>query len=457
MLLPFLSKCQEMWGISNSNYSGNMGIFLNPSTIVGAPYTYEYNLIAGDFFVENTYLYFRKGDRIIPRSITGSVPDGIRTVEDINESGKKGFGHVLLIGPSYIQNNGDHAWGIHTAFRSEVSALNVPWHLSKFIYEDYNYPSYFGRRFSSEKFSAATMSWLELGGTYGRVYRESDKRYIKWAINGNLMAGINGAYLDMRKFEYTFTDTAQMRVHAMDATFSHAADNDNNSNFLGIRGAGAGTTIGATYIRKRNPAAFDCNKSNDHLRKYKYRVGVSLMDVGAIRWFRQSRILTVESSNDRVWDGMDTTLLDNFQQLDNALVTRISGSREDKGFFLWLPTALSVQFDYSITPHLYANASLVNRLHFTPNQIARGNQAGISLRYEKRKWEANLNYNFFEYSQGSLGLGVRYWFFVIGSDRLLQTLGLSDVRAADFFFGFKWNVCSSLFGKNKGPDCPAFQ
>ncbi|MBK7851504.1 MAG: hypothetical protein IPJ66_10310 [Bacteroidetes bacterium] len=38
-----------MWGISNSNYSGNMGIFLNPATIVGAPYKYEFNIIAGDF------------------------------------------------------------------------------------------------------------------------------------------------------------------------------------------------------------------------------------------------------------------------------------------------------------------------------------------------------------------------------------------------------------------------
>src|SRR5690606_8883306 len=56
---------QEMWGISNSNYSGNMGIFLNPSTIVGAPYRYELNVLAGDFFAENTYVYFPKEKNIV--------------------------------------------------------------------------------------------------------------------------------------------------------------------------------------------------------------------------------------------------------------------------------------------------------------------------------------------------------------------------------------------------------
>ena len=55
ILFNFQSSGQEMWGISNSNFSGNMGIFLNPSTIVSAPYNYEINIIALDAFAENTY------------------------------------------------------------------------------------------------------------------------------------------------------------------------------------------------------------------------------------------------------------------------------------------------------------------------------------------------------------------------------------------------------------------
>ena len=69
ILISHFSYGQEMWGISNSNYSGNMGIFLNPSTIVGAPYKYEINIIAGDFFAENSYIYFPKEENILMQII----------------------------------------------------------------------------------------------------------------------------------------------------------------------------------------------------------------------------------------------------------------------------------------------------------------------------------------------------------------------------------------------------
>ena len=122
---------------------------------------------------------------------------------------------------------------------------------------------------------------------------------------------------------------------------------------------------------------------------------------------------------------------------------------------MWLPLAVSTQFDYSFTPKIYGNLSLVKRIHFTENQIARGDQMNLSVRYEKRKFEANLNYTLFEWDQPSLGLGIRYKWFVIGSDRLLQFIGLSDTQAFDFFFGFKFQFCKRPF--SPGPDCAAFQ
>src|SRR3954467_11820139 len=70
------ASAQEMWGFSNSNYSGNMGIFLNPSTIVGAPYKYEINIIAADIFAENNYVYFPRNKKIVWNSIQGKGTEG---------------------------------------------------------------------------------------------------------------------------------------------------------------------------------------------------------------------------------------------------------------------------------------------------------------------------------------------------------------------------------------------
>jgi hypothetical protein len=99
---------------------------------------------------------------------------------------------------------------------------------------------------------------------------------------------------------------------------------------------------------------------------------------------------------------------------------------------------------------------VVNRLHFLANEVARGNQIDLSVRYEKRKWELNANYTMFEYNQSNFGIGFRYWWFVIGSDRLFQIFGLSDAKAFDVFFGIKANLCELALFRKGGQDCPAY-
>src|SRR5438477_3649726 len=169
--LCFLSaSAQEMWGFSNSNYSGNMGIFLNPSTIVGAPYSYEINALALDIFAENNYIYFPKEKRIVLKSIEGQQTTGKAEKDIFTSTPEYGFARVLIIGPSYINSKQrDRAWGFHTAYRAEISAQTVPPPVAKYIYEKYNYGPFLNQSFSVPSFGAAALNWYELGGTFGKV------------------------------------------------------------------------------------------------------------------------------------------------------------------------------------------------------------------------------------------------------------------------------------------------
>lgn len=455
MLFSINSYAQEMWGISNSNFAGNMGLFINPSSIVGAPYRNEINFLAADIYAENTYIYYPKENNIILNGIFGTVPEGKLYRNDNSLSSQKGFGHLLLIGPSYIANRGDYAWGIHTALRSEVSLLNVPNNLAYAFYDDFNTYPIFGIRNKYTNFTYAQATWLELGGTYGKVYSESNDRYIKWAATGNILIGMNASYANLRNLEYTVLDSNNYVFHNVDGTWAHAYSRGDNNNPLAIRGFGASTTLGVTYIRKRNPGAFDCTFANDKQIKYKYRLGVSLLDLGMIRTTADGRITELKTSTDRFWYGIDSATAANVDATDFLLASNIGGSVRQDNFSVWLPTALSVQFDYQFMHNVFGNASLVKRIHFAPNQLARPDQLNISGRYERRRYEANLNFSLFEWRQPSLGLGLRYRWFVIGTDRLLQIFGLSDVRAFDFFIGFKYQFCNSPFGSRK-KDCPAY-
>jgi hypothetical protein len=449
------ASAQEMWGFSNSNYSGNMGIFLNPSTIVGAPYTYEINLIAADIFAENNYIYFPKNKKIVWNSIQGKGTEGKADFDIFTNTPEYGFAHLLVIGPAYINNKrGDRAWGIHTAYRAEMSAHKVPAPIAKYIYETYDYPPFVNKTFSSPPFGAAVLNWYELGGTYGRVLYETEYSYLKGAATANLLLGTNGVYLDAGRLDYTVLDSASVVIHNIDLTMAQALEHDNFQNFFAIRGIGGSTTVGLTYMRKRQRSGFECNGGNDHFRKYIYRIGLSAIDFGFIRFFKnKSKVLNVQSNTDHVVNNINDVPFNSLNSIGNTLNNNITESTiEKKAFSMYLPAALSLQFDYSITNNWFANASILNRVYFSHKEIARGNSIALSTRYEKRKWEIAGDVTFFEYSKTALGIGFRYSIFVIGTDRLLEWTNSRDVQTFDFFFGLKWNGCDLPWKAKKACD-----
>lgn len=456
VLLPTIANAQEVWGISNSNYAGNMGIFLNPSTIVHAPYRYELNLIAFDAFAENNYFYSPRDRHFVPRTLFGGDVKERAFLPETADGYYDGYSHLLVIGPSYIRNHGDHAWGIHTALRGYASAQGFPEPLTRLLYERYGFAPYAGRKFESErKLRSDLVSWYEVGGTYGRVVFDSEKHMLKWAVSGNLLLGTNALHLLADPIAYSVADTGTVVATDVNARLRYALDPAGSTlgNLLSPRGAGLGTTIGITYFRPFYRGGFDCNRSNDKVKKYKYRIGASLMDLGHIRWFRQTTRVDLDAQGARTWTQLDSLRFTSMQAVQTSAVNALGGSITKEAFGSWLPAALSVQTDFSILPTLYANLSWVNRIRFAPNQAVRGNQVTLSARYETRNFEANINTNLYEYERVHLGLGLRYRFLVIGTDRLPELLGLNNTRSFNLFFGLKFQSCTPLF-KRSEPDCP---
>ncbi len=454
-------SAQEMWGVSNSNYSGNMGIQLNPSTIVGAPYKYELHYFSMDIFAENTYLYIPFQKNIIIRGITGKSDGGKTFLDTYDNKLQSGFAHVQLNGPAFIKNNGSDAFAFHTSLRNEVSAKDFPSPVAKYIFEKYNYIPFLNTRFTTPSFSAAYMTWAELGATYGKAVIERQRDFLKWAVTGNLLLGFDGMYMDARALDYSVYDSSTIVIHSMDATIGHALQADGKTglgNFMKLRGLGLSTTIGATYIHNRNRAAFECNNNSGDVRKYQYRIGASLMDFGFMRFFSQAQILEVKNPNDRIWSRLDSIRFHSFSHLDQLLSNNVNGTHtsvENKGFTMFVPSAVSLQFDYCFYPKVFGNLTWVNRIYYSPKEIARGNQMNLSARYESKQFEATADLGLFEYDQPAVGVGFRIGVFTIGTDRLLEWFSLTDIRSFDLFFGFKKQLCS--WKKRKKDHCDAYK
>ena len=450
---------QETWGIANSNFAGNMGIGINPSSIVGAPYKREFLLVAADIFGDNNYLYLRKNSGLVTRTINGEAIGDDRIDDYYTEKPlKRAYLSTYLMGPSYIRNYGKWAWGAHIQYRQAVSANKVPLHLAKFIYEGFGYVPQHNIRYTSGPFTAASLGWLEIGGTYAKILKSTnnDKNVIKAGITGNFLLGTNGIYISTQSIDYIVPNSQLLIVNKLEGEYAHASPQDRDSllrNLFKIRGMGASFNIGATYIRGMNRAAYDCNATSDKLQKYNYRIGVSLIDLGMIKFNHKQTRVNSFTGQSAYWPGIDTVQFYNWFYMDTLLSNRFYGdpkaSKTGEEFSMFLPLAFSVQFDYNIKPRYYINASVVQRIALNDRFVRRPNQVSITGRYETRKFELAVPLSFFEYKQLGFGIALRYGILVIGTDRLGTFTGLVNATGFDFFFGIKWNSCDVYKRKSK--------
>ncbi len=414
MLLPRISDGQETWGISNSNFAGNMGIFLNPSSIVLAPYKNEFNLLSGDIFLDNNYIYLRRKSKAIIKSIKGEGVQSERFGDYYTPTpDKKAYGSVYLMGPAYIKNNKKNAWGVHIALRSALSARAVPYHLAKFMYEGFDYQPQHQINYTAGPFKAAGMGWAEIGGTYARVLKRDsyDRHIIKAGISVNFLAGSFGLFLNSENVDYTVPNAQLLVVNQITAQYGHSSPIDGDqvmNDLLKIRGFGASTTIGLTYINNLNIAGFDCYAENE--KKYNYRLGISLIDLGYIHYKSKGTRRFDYNNNSTYWPGIDTTKFTNLFSFDTLLSSHFYGplaSQSGTAFNVYLPSAASIQFDYCMAPKYYVNASVIQGVPVSDISVHRASQAAITIRYETRRREVAVPLTFFEYSKPHLGLAIR--------------------------------------------------
>src|SRR6185436_16672443 len=187
---------------------------------------------------------------------------------------------------------------------------------AKFIYEEYDFLPFVNQRFvASKPFSAAFLTWAEIGGTYGRVWLNKSVHYLKWAATVNLLGGFDGLYLDGRKLDFTVLDSSTAIIHNLDATIGHALDANGNAgagSFLTFRGWGLSTTLGLTYVHRRDRGGYDCNKTSDNHKKYQYRAGLSLMDFGFIHFSKHAQVIELKTSTSPGWSRLVTVKFTSF-------------------------------------------------------------------------------------------------------------------------------------------------
>jgi hypothetical protein len=359
-ILPDSSFAQEQLGMRLERRAGSYSLPFNPANAAFNPDGWDVSLFSADLFGNQNYAFVRSAS--LPAVLRH--PDRMVNVDDISpedpaapnalvvdffgENKGRAFGVVQtrVTGPGFTARLADrHTIGLSLSGRAQTSCYRLP---STLRYEPAQNIRY-GQPVLTNPVRIGALAWGELALHYG--YRQGgDDGGLAWAfgVSPKLLLGAQGGYAEVDdQFEYTrlAKDTVQFRTgdwaYAFTNDILYAADPQSIS--PRFNGRGVGLDLGFSWAMPADDSDFE---------DYRWRAGVSLIDLGAVR-FRQNAerhslrfdtTLVVDVAAIQGASDPEATVA----EMSRAFLLDSTRSLEGQSFSVGLPTALSAQFDVAL-------------------------------------------------------------------------------------------------------------
>ena len=425
---------QENIGIANSNYSPTSSALLNPSSIVDSKVLWEINIVGISAFIDNNYVFLPK-NQFSPIGAIRDPESAPEPLDNFTSSKKNGYIDAAVHGPSAIVTVGKHAFGINTQLRTIVDVRNMPNHLAKFSFEGFKYLPQRGIEYKGSNIKINTMTWGEVGVNYGYIFKQEATDMYLAGISLRKLIGISHMGTNIDEVTYTVPDTNNIDFTNAKAAYGFTTPAFNS-------GGGWAIDLRVTYKKTLDEVdhyvpysrSSNCRKSN-----YKYKVGVSLLDLGWITYHTGAYYGEVDSEPG-LWQNYGNTKFGEADENDAKIISSFVDVKNRKNKYrTFIPTSLSVQYDYNFENNIYLNGTIVQNLSFFNKLgVNRQNLLAITPRYELPRFEVSLPFSLRRYRYPSVGLAVRLWNnIIIGTDRLGPLLFNVDVYGMDFYCSLK--------------------
>jgi hypothetical protein len=454
---------QDMLGISGSNFSGIHGIGSNPSVMTGTKLFMDYNLLSFNHSVGNDYAYWTGSDlRNFLRS--GSLPQYFTVADEERnltifrkQSEKYGFLSNKVTGPSGMLVHGKHAFALTTSFRSLASFSNLTYDMSIFMYEGLDYRPLQETNFRhDEKASFATLQWFEAGLSY--AYNFHRYRWKSWSagITIKQLLGVSSTYVFLDQVDYVVHNDDSLSVYSTDFRYGYSVPLDYETNdFIWppiFKGSGFSVDVGLTFWRTKvghSSMAFS-SICEPRFERYRYKIGISLLDLGYIRFSKETEAFTFTDAHTEYYDPWDTLPQETVNQINTKVEYYFPSSvfepREENEFVMNLPTVLSIQGDYHIEDAWYINSMVVQPIALSKNSIFRPSLLSVAVRYETPIMEIGFPVTImaWDFTKPNIGVGFRYENFFIGSDNLIPMTTLVNFTGFNIYAGVRLNLSRAL-------------
>jgi hypothetical protein len=425
---------QENLGMRNDNYNPVNGQLLNPSNIVDTKPWLDINIVGASAYLRNNFAFY-PNSTLLNFDQYDMDPSYKMSLDKI-----KAFGDFEIIGPSASIGIGRHSVSVFSNVRGVVNVKNIPGVLGKLTGNEGLTLSDTGT-YDINNARIKSMVWGEIGITYGKILIANNDNMLTGAISVKRLFGFQNAAI--------LVDDALVRVPTVDnQTLIQTNGKYSNTEPSLSAGKGWGTSLGVTYKKMKEDVTSyiphstlsGCEQIN-----YRYKIGVSLLDIGYINF-----------DNNSYYGNFDeTTAVDDVNSLSD-LNAESQSNQSGSSYKAWLPAAASVQLDYNVNDKVYLNGTIIQNFP-TANTygVERTNTLAISARYESKYFGVGVPLSLNNYVNPQMGLAIRIANVTIGSDNFLPLFFKhNEIKAGDIYFSLKHTFyknpkCKDRSGKDK--------
>ena len=453
---------QYFTGSTTGSYSGVGSVMVNPALMANSRYYLDVNIIAAGSFIHNNFAYLARDEYNFFRFLSpeyeyplhdktyGTGERAAYTVE--NKRLKNMFLNGRILGPSAMLAVQNHTFAVFTAFRTVSSFRQIPYDVANYFYYSLDYHPQHGIEYDhADPIKTASMSWSELGLSYAYNFNTRARSY--WAVGASarMLFGHAAYYVYLDRLRYYVPDDDNLYVNQAtgDAAYAFPVDYATND-FLGnelMNGKGFAADLGVsyTYTERSHGQVKYKYLCQQRFFPYKFRIGVSLMDLGFITFNSRARHYRFED-NSGVWHQIDTlqAYYDNLDYISADINNRICGAPdcalEAEKFTMYLPFTLGLQADYHFLNAWFISVSMHLPVNYARSQVRPAGGLMVTPRYEKEVFEFGVPVTLHDFRHPLLGAYARFYNVTIGTDNLGGFVNLSHHYGFDIYVALKFSL-----------------
>lgn len=433
LCIPLLGSAQSYIGLNTDNYAGVHGVLFNPANVVDSRMKLDFNLASASAYISNDYASVNLSD------IFNGGDFDFDENENLDPSNNNSaVVNLDVLGPSILFNiNAKNAIALTTRARTFINFNQVPGDLVSFIETtDFDNEVF---EINNINLRATSHLWAEIGATYGRVFLNKDKHFLKAGLTLKYLQGYGYVSATANNFEARFEPNASSGSvdgtleynvsDNLDKNKSDAPFNGDDDEELEVSSTGFGIDLGVVYEYRTDETLADKKNKN----KYKLKFGLAVTDIGS---------LTYDDSSQALYD---FTGLPNFDRgsfedfdFDAADFENVESSNVNSRK-ISLPTALHLNADYNVTSRVYVNLnadfSFVDESEADANRIE--NTYSLTPRFETQFFSLYSPIGIREFSGFNWGAGFRLGPLYVGSGSIISNLISDESKSIDVYAGLK--------------------